>query len=163
MEILGLNLVRSIIIILIILLYWKFVYYPYHKKNVNLSLFLSGTVILFFIGIYSFFFAKTVAFYDIAAIYSLIFIFMTGTVILEGISLKDHKLDGDVDLTLALFRQIMPFIPHWFWLIIAFPALFFIAAGTYTILGKEHVLFWAMIFIAWVFSDIRLYHKRIAK
>lgn len=159
MEILGLDVLKSAIIIVIILLYWKFVYYKYHKKA-PLSFFVIGGPFVIY-GIYLF--AKgLVTFSDVAAISYIVLFFLIISFSLVLVAIKRHGLKSDVDLTLTWARKTFPFLPYWFWMIIS-PVLFFFVVSTYWLIGREYVIFWGMIFLAWIFSNRRLYRKEIAK
>jgi hypothetical protein len=163
MQILGLDVLKSVMIVLVVLLYWKFVYYKYHKNAITPISYFAIGALLVFIGFYAFFFEGSVTFENVRIIHYIIpaFLIVSFLMVIRGIN--KHGLDDDVDITLTWTRKTFPFIPFWIWMIIAFPALFFIAIATYAILGPEHIVFWSMIFLAWVASDRRLYQKRIAK
>lgn len=163
MEILQLNILKSLIIILFIILYWKFVYYPLHKKDYTpISFFVVGGI-LFFVGIYAFFFKKIINFENIKILYSILFIFLVVSFSMVVVGIKKHKLSSDVDITLTWAKRTFPFLPFWFWMIIAFPALFFVMVASNYLLGREHIVPWSMIFLAWVASNLRLYRKKLAK
>lgn len=163
MEIFGLDVLKSAIIIAVVLLYWKFIYYPYHKRDYTpISIFIIGAT-LFFIGIYAFFFEKSVILSDVLILYSIFFLFLAVSFTEVLIGIHKHGLRKDVDITLTWAKRVFPFVPFWGWMIIAFPALFFIPVATLKILGPEHVVFWGMVFLAWVASGLKLYRKEIAK
>ena len=162
MEILGLNLIKSIIIIAIILFYWKFVYYRYHKKTYTpISFFVVGGI-LFFIGLYNFI-KGNIVIKDIIILYSICLVFLVVSFSFVIYAIQKHGLKKDVDITLTWTKKIFPFLPFWFWMLIAFPAIFFIMAATYFLIGPEHAVVWLMIFLAWIKSNLRLYNKEIVK
>jgi hypothetical protein len=163
MEILGLDVLKSVSIVLIVLLYWKFIYYRYHKDSYTpISFFIVGGT-LFFIGIYAFFFENSVIFENIRILHYILPVFLIVSFAMVITGMHKHKLDSDVDITLTWTKKILPFIPFWFWMIIAFPVLFFVIIATYRLIGNEHVVIWSMIFLAWIASNRRLYKKRIEK
>ena len=158
MEIIQFNLIKSIIILLVVLLYWKFIYYKYHEEDYTPFSFFSFGAILFFIGLYEFI-RSNVIYSNITLIYGacLIFLVISFSLVIYGI--KKRGLNKKVDITLTWTKKVFPFVPFWFWMIIAFPALFFIMLATYYLLGPEHIIFWAMVFLAWIASNVRLIRK----
>jgi len=156
------ELLKSLIIVAVVLIYWKFVYYPYHKKDYTpISFFFIGGG-LFFYGLYLFF-NERVIFSEISLVYYIMLGFLITSFTLLLISIKKSKLKTDIDITLTWAKKTFPFMPYWSWMIIAFPALFFILIATYGLLGQEHIAFWGMVFIAWIFSNLKLYKKHIRR
>lgn len=163
MEIFGLNLVKSLIIIIVVLLYWKFVYYRYHRKLITpLSfVFVGGAIGLY--GVYCWLIDKTVYYQNVKFLYFISVVFGIVSFSLVLVAMSKHKLKKDIDITLTWTDRILgrPFV--YFMILIAFPAFFMIMLGTYVLLGKEHIILWIMIFLAWIASDIRLYRKEVMR
>jgi len=163
MEIWGLDVLKSAMIIIVILLYWKFVYYKYHKKAITPILFFLAGGISFFIGIYTLI-NHRVSFEDIKYVYYALMVFALFSFASVIYAVSKHGLNNDVDITLTWCKNVFPFVPYYFWMVVAiFPSFFFITFTTYYALGNEHVVLWAMIFIAWIRSNVRLYRKEVLK
>ena len=149
------ELLKLTIILLVILVYWKFVYYPFHKKDYTpISFFALGGG-LFFWGLYKFI-NESVTFSDIKTIYLLMCLFLTTSFFLLFIAIKKHTLKTDIDITLTWAKKTFPFLPYGFWMIISFPAIFFIQLATLDLLGPEHIALWGMIYLVWLASNYRL-------
>lgn len=163
MEILEFDVAKSISIILAVLLYWKFVYYKYHEKDITPISFIVGGGALAIYGFYAYYFEKSISFNNIVPT---IYIFLAFAVF-SFISLLFvvHKwgLHKGNDITLTWLKKTFPFVPYWFWMIAVLPAFFFIMIATYKFLAKEYILFWIMILLAWIRSNIRLYKNYILK
>lgn len=156
MEIFGLDVLKSAVIILVVLIYWKFVYYKYHKEDFTPISVGSASVILVCIGIYALFFERSVVFAEISFLYYVLVVFLVGTCILEGIALSKHEMDKDIDITFSWLNRKLPFIPVWLWMTLAFPAFLFMIIATFKLFGKEYFVLWAMILLAWAASGVRL-------
>jgi hypothetical protein len=153
---------KSLIILGAILLYWKFVYYPFHKKDYTpISFFILGGG-LFFYGVYIFLIGNTTI-QNIIVIYSTMCIFLLASFSLLFMAIRKHGLKTDIDITLTWAKKTFPFLPFWFWMIISFPAILFIQLATFDLMGEEHLILWGMIFLAWIFSNYRLARDFILK
>ena len=150
------NILKILLIILCVLLYWKFVYYKYHKRDFTpISYFIFGGILVI-LGIY--FFAKGwVSFSNVRIIYLLMAFSLLGAFTLVSYGVKKKGLVKDVDITLTWAKKTFPKISYHFWLILAFPAIFFMIISTRHILGEEFIFFWLMILLAHTASNYRLY------
>jgi|APSaa5957512622_1039677.scaffolds.fasta_scaffold30499_1 hypothetical protein len=153
---------KSLIILGCMLLYWKFIYYPFHKKDYTpISFFVLGGG-LFFYGCYGFIQGVS-NFHNIKFVYIIMVIFLACSFSLLLIAIKKHGLKTDIDITLTWAKKTFPFLPFWFWMIISFPAIFFVQLATFDLIGAEHIAIWVMVFIAWVFSNFRLTRNYILR
>src|SRR3989344_3997005 len=147
---------KPVLIVLTVLIYWIFVYYPYHYSNYTAISFIVGGGILFFIGIYSLFFEKSFGFKEIKALYLTVLAFSIVSEILILIAFIKHGFVEEIDITWFWVYQNLGFPIAIFAILMSFISYLFILAGTYRILGKEHVYLWGMILIAWFVSNVRL-------
>jgi len=157
------NLVLILTIIVAVLVYWRFVYYKYHEKDFTPISFLVVGVPLLFYGIYAFFFEKSVVLNDIKLIFIVGIIFLIIAFILDFIGIKKHGLKRKLDITLDWYNKIFGKKSICVLIILSFPGFLFLMAGTFRIFGQEHLFFWGLIFLAWVFSDIRLLKNYVIK
>jgi len=140
------------------LLYWKFVYYKYHKRDFTPISVGFVSIALVSIGIYAYYFEGSITFKEIAALWFICVIFLIGACIFEGILLykEGEKINKNIDITFTWLRKKMPFIPVWLYLLLSFPAFIFMLMATKRIFGEEYIILWIMVFIAWTFSTFRL-------
>jgi hypothetical protein len=152
------DLVKIILIIAVVGLYWKFVYYKYHGKDFTPISLCVGGGILFIYGFYLFFIKKSVFFQDVAILYFIMLIFAAMSYTLTVIGISKRGLSKNIDITLTWIKKFFPHIPPYFWYVfVDVPAFFFVLVATYGILGQEHIFFWGLILSAWVVSGIRLF------
>lgn len=153
--------IRALVIIAAFLIYWALIYYRFHNHDYTPLSLVSAGAFLFFVGMHEFFIGK-VTFFDIRWVYLVGVLFLVAAFSIVGIGAKKHGLKKQVDITLTFFNKVGGKGLMYFCLVIAFPAFFFIMAGSYYFLGQEHVFAWGMIFLAWIASSARLI-KRIRK
>ena len=159
MEIFGLEVLKSLAIILVVILYWKFVYYKYHKRDITPILFfvLGGALAIY--GFYSWFFEKSVAFNDIAVLAYVFLAFAAISLSIVIIALRKHGFVKDVDITLTWIKKHFGKTIAYLCMPFALVIYVFIMFATYRILGKEYIIFWIMILGAWIKSGIVLLKK----
>ena len=163
MEILGLDALKSAVIILAVLLYWKFVYYKYHKKDFTpISFFVVGGCLVVY-GFYAWYFEKIVSFENIKIIASIFLVFAAFSLSLVFFAIRRHGFIKEVDINLTWIKKHFGIVFAYLCIFLAFPVYVFIMLGTYRILGKECIIFWALIILAWAFSNIRLIKKGMLK
>ncbi len=156
------NLKKAIIIVVAVLLYGAFVYYRFHYYDFTpISGIIAGGI-LFFIGLYAVFIEKSVSFRSIKTVCIIFLVFYIVSHILVIIGMQKHGLIKGVDITLTWVKNNLDFLNAGN--LIVYTAIFliyfifpFIVAGTYRLLGKEHVFLWMMIFSAWIASNIKLF------
>ncbi len=153
-------MIKEIIIVLVVILYWAFVYYPYHKRDYTPISIIVGGGILVFVGIYGFV-SGIVSIYNILSIAITLLVLMGISFILLLIAIRKHGLKTDIDITLTWIKRKLG--KSWVnvALIIAYPSLFFVIAGTYVLLGKEYYVLWIMIFAAYIISNVKLFVRYI--
>jgi len=152
----GLNLIKSLIIILVVLLYWKFVYYKYHKKPITPLLFAVLGSILAIIGFYFWFMDKGVRFKEIIPLFYVLLLFITLSFIFALIGIKKYDLNPKIDITLSWVDKTFGRIFVYLTMIGTYPVLIFNMIATFILLGKEYVVFWMMIFVAWTISGTKV-------
>ena len=157
------NPLKIALIILGVLLYWKFIYYKYHTKPITPFLYFSVGGLLTLYGIWLFFIQKTITTIQIIPIYATTLIFLIVSFYLVVVAVKKHKLKKEIDITLTWAKKNFNFLPYEFWMIISAPAIFFIMISTYYLLGEEHITLWAMILLAWIFSNYKLTKNYLSK
>lgn len=163
MEIFELNILKSFIIILVIILYWKFVYYKYHKKDITPITLLSCALVSSIIGLYELLIDKQIKFQQISIIYFAILFWLVFHTIFILIGIKRHGLNKDIDITLTFIYNKFGKIFVIFTMIGSFILPFFMVFGTYFLLGREHIILLAMIFLAWIASGLKLFFKKVIK
>jgi len=152
------NSAKITLIIAGVILYWKFVYYKYHRKNFTPISLCIGGGILFLYGLYLFSIKKSVIFQDVATLYFILVAFIAISFVLTIIGISKHGLNKNIDITLTWAKKMFPFIPYYFYYVfIDLPVFFFMLVATYGTLGQEHVFFWSLVLLAWVASGIKLY------
>lgn len=156
-------MLKEVIIILGVLIYWKFIYYKYHSsKNAALVL-LIPSIIALGIGLYSYFFEKNIFFSDIKIIYWILIILYTISLFLVFLAIRKHGIKPDIDRlsewTYRIFGEEILFLGA----ISNYVLYFFILIGTYTILGREHIYLWIMIIGAWIVSQGKLFLRYVIK
>ncbi|VVB79641.1 Uncharacterised protein [uncultured archaeon] len=150
------DFVKGIIIILCVLIYWKLVYYKYHTKSITPFLFFFAGGASFFVGLWAVI-SNRINFQEILPIYYLVAGYMLFSFILVFVGISKKGLGKKVDITLTWAKKVFPIFPFYFWMLVAFPALFFIMLATLFFLGQEHIFFWAMVLLAWILSNYRLF------
>ncbi len=148
-------MIKAIIIILVVLIYWTIVYYRFHYKPYTPISLIAGGFILGVIGLYGLF-NGNVTFFDISLIYYIIIGFYVISHILIYLGAMKHGLIPGVDITLNWIKQRFGMWAVYLGCLIIYPLIFFVIAGTYLLLGKEQVYFWGLIIIAWTISNIKL-------
>lgn len=152
---LKMEYIKVAIIVLAFLLYWFFVYYRFHYHDFTpISLIVSGAALAIFGGFE--FFKGNVAFSDINLVYFIGIFFLTVSYVLVGMGTKKHGLRKEIDIMMTFLHKGAKWLPPFF-AVLGYPAFFFIMAGTYKLLGPEHIFAWGMIFLAWTVSGIRLF------
>lgn len=159
-QIWGLNLIKSLIIILAVLLYWKFVYFKYHKAPWGPLNF------VFFIGIFSSigayaFFSESVVFQDFKNVFIVYAAFYFISTLLVYTAYKKHGLTSKIEITYSWIYWNFGKSAVYFVLILIYPALFFTIAGSRLIFGPEYIIIWILIFFAWIRSDIKIVRNYI--
>jgi hypothetical protein len=160
MEIFGLNLLKSFIIITLIILYWKFVYYKYHKNIITPLSFVVYSAIIGGIGFYEVI-KGTIKFSDISLMFIIFSIWGLFSFFLVFVGWKKHGLIKKVDITLTFINKYFGRIFVYLAMIISFPVFYFDMAGSYYVFGKEYIIFWILILGAWIVSNIRLIRRAI--
>ena len=114
-------------------------------------------------GAYNWLFQKTLSFQDISILYHISIVFLAVSFTFVFLGMKKHGLKKGIDITLTWTDKLLgkPFI--YIIMIISFPAFIIILMGTYKILGQEHIIFWSMIFLAWVVSGYKLLTKYVLR
>ncbi len=155
--------IKGTVVIIIILLYWRFIYYKYHEKNFTPLSFVLYGGFAGIIGFYSLFILKTVKFSDYNWLFYILAGFAAISFSLVLIGWKKHSLISGVDITLHWIDKVLgrPFV--YIAMLVTFPVFFFALAGSYTLLGKEHIFLWGMVILAWIKSNIRLFRHYILR
>jgi len=163
MEILGLNLLKSLIIIIGMLLYWKFVYYKYHEAPGGPLNFIVWMTIFGLAGAYGLLISKTLIFQNFKIVFIIFALcYFLGTILVYTAT-KKHGLTKGIEITYNwIYRHTGKFFVY-LMLVLIYPILFFTIAGTSFILGPEHVILWTMIFLAWIRSGYKLAKNYILK
>jgi len=162
-EMFGFNVIKSLAIILAVTLYWKFVYYKYHKKDITpISIFIGG-IISIIIGFYGFFIDKSISFGDIIPVCAVSLVFLAFSFILIFIASRKYGLQKDIDITLTWIDKYLGRFWVYAAVVIAFPVFPFIIAGTYWLLGKEYIILWVLIGFAWFIDGPRILFRHILK
>jgi len=156
MSLFDLDLIKSLIIILVVILYWKFIYYKYHTKPITPILFAIFGLILASVGFYYWFFKKIVLFKEIQPVGYILLLFITLSFIFILIGIKKHGLNPRLDITLSWVDKNFGRIFVYLTMIGTYPVLIFTMFTTFVLLGKEYIVFWIMIFIAWTISGIKV-------
>lgn len=156
-------MLKAIFIILIVLIYWKFVYYKYHNTRQGALVLFIPSVISIIIGLYSYFFEDIFILSSIFIIYFIVLLYYLLGLIFIYISSKKHGLSKRIDVlakwTDTRFGRVLLVITS----IVSIPLLFFSVVGTYYLFGVEHIYLWIMIFFAWTRSGIRLVRNYVMK
>jgi hypothetical protein len=146
--------IKALIIIAAFLIYWVLIYYRFHYHDFTPISLIIGVATLAIFGGFEFF-KGHVAFADVNVVYFIGAAFLTASYILVGIGAKKHGLRKEIDITLTFLHKRGKWFPRVF-APLGYLAFFFMMAGTYRLLGPEHIFAWGMIFIAWAVSGIRL-------
>jgi hypothetical protein len=153
--------IKSAIIIVAFILYWTFIYYRFHEHDFTPISIMAAGAFLIFLGGYGFF-TGNVAASDVKIIYMAGLFFLASSYVLVGLGTKKYGLKKEIDITLTFLNRLGG---KWCVVVLsslAFPLFFFMMAGSYRLLGPEHICGWGMIFLAWTASGIKL-AKRIRK
>lgn len=125
------NILKSLIIIIVVLLYWKFVYYKYHRKNITPITLLTGALVSSLFGLYELFINKSANFEDIKIIYFCILFWLIFHTIFILIGIKRHGLNKDIDITLTFLYSKFGKVFVIFTMIGSFILPIFMVFGTY--------------------------------
>lgn len=151
--------VKPLLMFVVVVLYWIFVYYPYHYSAYTpISFVVAGTV-LFFLGIYGIFIKKDVKFKDLKYLYYVILGFAVVSEIFILLAVHKHGLLSGIDITWAWIAERLGSAVAVLAAVLSFPVYYVMLAGTYKLLGKEHVYIWGLVCLAWTVSNIRLLIK----
>ncbi len=154
---------KIIAIVLAIVIYWKFVYYPYHYSSYTPISFVVAGAVLFFAGIYGLFIKKDVKFKDLKYLYYVILFFAVVSEVFILLAVLKHGLLPGIDITWAWIAVNLGNIPLILIILLSFPVYLIMLAGTYKLIGKEHVFIWGMICLAWIVSNYRLFVTYVIK
>jgi len=156
-------MLKGIIIILIVLIYWKFIYYNHRTKDNAQFYVLIPAGIATLIGLYTYFFIERIAFSNINILfYTNVVYLSTGFILVFLASLK-HGLKPKIDYTLSWFDKVFGRFFIYLSFIIAYPAFFFMITGTYKVFGEEHIYLWILILGAWTVSQTKLFLRYVRR
>ena len=154
-------MIKVLIIILVFLFYWTFVYYRFHYSDFTpISVIVAG-ILLLVIGVRQFTIGN-ITLAEIKTVYLIGTLFLTLSYLLIAFAIKKHGLNKKVDITFVFLNKIGGKWLVYFFAALGFPSFLFIMAGTYYVIGQEHVYAWGMIFLAWAFSGIKLFKYTIS-
>ncbi len=156
-------MLKEVLIILAVLLYWKFIHYKYHQSKYGGFIALIPTTIAIIVGLYSYFFEKNILLFHFFVIYSIVAVYYLIGVIFISIASKKHGLSNKIDVIAEWTVRVFGKTFYAFALIVSLFLLFFSVVGTYRILGFEHIYLWAMIILAWSRSGIKLFRNYVIK
>jgi len=147
---------KIIAILVLVVLYWIFVYYPYHYFIYTpiSGLVVAGACVVY--GFYCFFIEKSVRFDDVRIVSYLISAMSVIMLIFVNLAITKHGLSNNVDIMLTFFRDYLGMSFAYVGMVIAWPCLLFVGIATYRIIGKEHIYLWVMLFLAWLASNVKL-------
>ena len=154
-----LSMLKIFLIILAVLVYWKFIYYKYHNSKNGALVLIIPSAISMIVGLYAYSFENIFILYHMFVIYFIIlFYYITGIILIYHASKKkglNNKIDVLSEWVTRVFGRVLFIIG----VIIVFPLLLFSVVGTYRIFGFEHIYLWIMIFFAWSRSGIKLFRN----
>jgi hypothetical protein len=151
------KITKPIAIVLTIILYWIFIYYPYHYSVYTpIGAAVIGTLLVG-LGFYSLFIKKEIKFKQIRREYFIFLALMLISDICVIIASLDFGLIPQVDITLAWLRDNFGLVLTIVFELLSYPFFVLIFAGTYKILNKEHFYLWLLVFLAWTVSIARLF------
>ena len=156
------DMIKEIVIILVVLLYWKLFYYNHRSPKTSQFYLLIPAVIACLAGIYSFFIGDAIP-KNVYVISFIVLVYDALAFINIGLVLRKHKLNHKIDFTLTWIKKTLGIFFVYVAVIISFPALFFIVLGTYKLLGYEHIYLWVLVLIAWLVSGIKLFKNHVIK
>jgi hypothetical protein len=163
MEIFGLDVLKSALLILAMILYWKFVYYKHHTEDITpISMILAGGCLVVY-GSYSWLKLGSVSFSDISVLAHIFLLLALISFFILILELRKHGFVKDVDITLTWIKRNFGEITAYLCILLVLPVYVMIMFGTYSIFGKEHVVLWAMVILAWIKSNIVLLRKNPLK
>lgn len=145
---------KILIIVAVILIYWAFIYYRFHRSDYTPISMLAGGLVLAAFGVYGLVNGK-VFLSDISLVYFVLLIFLTGSCVLVGSGSRKRGLSKQIDVTMTFWKKKANWIPRFF-MVFTYPLFLFMMLGTRFLLGPEHVFAWGMIFLAWTVSGIKL-------
>lgn len=154
---------KPLLIVAVVVLYWLFVYYPNHYSSYTPISFVVGGALLFFIGIYGFFIKKDVKFKDLKYMYYVVLFFAVVSELFILIAVQKHGLVPGIDITWAWIAANLGVFAVVVAVILSFPVYLVFLAGTYKLIGKEHVYLWGMVCLAWIVSNTKLFIRFILK
>lgn len=156
-------MIKEATIIILVLIYWKFVYYNHRTKNNAQFYVLIPAMIITLIGLYTYFFIGGVDFNIINVLFYINAIYLTMGFVFVYLACLKHKLKPKIDYTLSWIDKTLGRFFIYVAVVISYPAFFFMLIGTFSVFGKEHVYLWIMILWAWTVSQIRLFLRYVRK
>jgi len=143
---------KIFLIVFAVLLYWVLIYYPYHDTDVAPLTLIFGGAVLFLIGIYAFFFEKSVKFNDVKIAFIFLFIIGIVDIAFMVISMMHHGVLDSIDKTIFLVYKYTGIYGVITMYLLSYPSYFFMLIGSHRALGKEYIYLWIMILLALIHS-----------
>lgn len=140
------------------LTYTLFVFFPFHRKAFTPLSIIIASAIAGSLGIASFI-RKEVLFQQVSLVF-----YILASLIFASLffGLFIYKKGGiGIDITLNYISKKFGMKAVYLFALILIPASLFVVYGTYSLLGKEHIFFWTVVFIFGSVSSLRTIKETI--
>ena len=152
------NHFRGLLIVIGVLLYWVFVYYPFHYTIFTAIFMITSVSVLSIIGGY-YLLIREIELKDVEPIVFLCFVGHLISIIFIFYFSLNYGMSERVDITFSFIYHAFGLLPAVIIALMFFPAIVFLAIGTRKIFGEEYIYFWMMVLLAWIASGFKLIYR----
>ena len=149
------EIIKPIIIVLVVTIYWALVYYKYHYTSPGPLTLVLGGFVVGCVGLYGLLSGKA-TFEDIKILYYALVIFYIICHILLLFGFKKYGIKSKVDITAEWIKRNLGTAYVFIGMVSLYFLIIFVLLGTFTLLGKDHIYLWILILGAWTVSNTKL-------